>query len=386
MSTYQVLGDRLVSSEEMADRHEDIRDLHLAAAAGKSKSVRLSIGQVDAKAITAAAPAKRKAMGLVGKPNADQAAGAVAHTPVGPNKPLLIMLNEVYLGDLPKGGLGSPSMVTVTSMKDLLVTGAAPRALNIIKRSIKAGARYFGPSAPEEGTQVIAYSPAVTSASLTVTIEIAIDRFPGEAFTALSETIKGAGALPLLLPAQGYIAAAGVVTKMIGDVGELLWDNKPKFSEDWPIRFNIAGFAPAEADFRIITQKSFNPDGWRYVPDQGLVDPATKTFYAGPNAYVVASLDGAQRDDLKAFTPLALSASLASKYFAMRDGAAASMAMLGDAAQLLNDAHFRQLADAKQKALAAAGLTTEQQGKLREELNGLIANIQTDVLKPQAQA
>jgi hypothetical protein len=76
---------------------------------------------------------------------------------------------------LPSGGSG---------VKDFDVFSASARALNFVATSQRAHSHLRGPTALEQGTPVVTYSPALLADSITLTIEIAVARFPAPSLSS----------------------------------------------------------------------------------------------------------------------------------------------------------------------------------------------------------
>ena len=89
-------------------------------------------------------------------------------TPIGPNKPLTILIREVYTGDQPRTLLGGKKpMAVVTGLKDYSAYAASSRAVNfLVADGVAPGARFKTQSTFDQGTNVVAYSPAVLADSL----------------------------------------------------------------------------------------------------------------------------------------------------------------------------------------------------------------------------
>ncbi|MBJ7484432.1 hypothetical protein [Brevundimonas sp.] len=307
---------------------------------------------------------------------------------IGLNRPLTIQIRHVYTGKYPRAGLlgfdKKKDLAVVSALKDYAVFAAASRAVNFLKSDVGQHANISGPTALEEGTSIVAYQPAVTSDSLTVTIEAAFDNFP-KAFTdQIGGAFASAAGVPIFLPWAGYLMTASAVTKLAGGLADALFDGRPAFSFTETLAFNVPGSDIPKADFRILCSNTFDPQGLKFDPKRGLVDTETKAPYSGDEPYVVLSLDGAEREKLAAFAPTLASAAVLQRFFDMRDGAQASVGTVVEGLKLLSDSKYRADADALAIQIAKLPAGDPQHATLKARHVALVKNIASDTLKPAA--
>ena len=348
MTSFRILGGEVLTRGQFADR--------LA-----SRTRTLEATAPDPIAAMIAGPAE-----LETRPAVTQ------FTPIGPNKPLTILIREVYTGDQPRTLLGGKKpMAVVTGLKDYSAYAASSRAVNfLVADGVAPGARFKTPSTFDQGTNVVAYSPAVLADSLHFTVEIAFDRFPD----ALAKTISGAlgalGGIPLMMPAQGYFLAASTLISVGSNWADALIDGRASFSVTDLLDFNIPGAAPPQADFRVLCH--FDASGMTHDPARGLVD-RSGALYAGSDPYVVVSLDGAERKSLASFSPTIASAAVLSQFFNMRDGAEASAQAIVAGVGLASDLKYR--GDAIQLKAELAAETDPAKKALQGKLDATLKNI-----------
>ena len=376
MAQFHVLGEELVAKSRFLEQSAEIEGL-----ASGGQIVLPSGRSVDLQDIrmTAAPPPQAFAAG-------DQPAGLVTEfTPIGPNKPLTILIHHIYTGKYPKGGLfgGGKDLAVVSGVKDYAVFAASSRALNFMKRGVKARTGVIAPAAFEEGTPLISYQSAVVSDSQTITIEGAFDNFPDELVDKVGNALSTAAGIPLFLPWAGYLMAAGAVTKLAGGLADALFDGKPAFSFDETLDFNVPGTQLPTADFRVLAPNTFDASGYRFVRGKGLLDASNKP-YGEDLPYVVISLDGAERPKLADFAPTVASASVLKRFFNMRDGAAASVDAIVDGLKLLSDSKYRFEADALMKKISVLPVEDSQLAALKERYAALVKNISDERMKPTA--
>jgi hypothetical protein len=306
------------------------------------------------------------------------APGVTQFVPVGLGKPLTVLIRHVYTGRHPvKTTFGSAKhMAVVTGLKDYSVYAASTRAVNYLMKDAKPKTPFKAPPTFTDGTNVVAYSPAVLTDSLTFTVEMAFDRFPDGLFNAISKGLSGAGGIPVMIPAQGYLLAASSLVRIFSDWADALIDGKASFSITDTLDFNIPGVAPPAADFRVLC--NFDAAGMTYDPAQGLMQNGTA--YRGDEPYVVISLDGAERKNLEGFAPTAASASVLKQFFNMRDGSEASIEAIMAGMKLVNDLKFREEAQKLERAVEKA--TGEDKAKLQKRLDAVVKNILSEELRP----
>lgn len=307
-------------------------------------------------------------------------------TPIGINKPLTVQIRHVYTGRHPKKNVFGKrkDMLITSAMKDVTVFNASARAVNFLRADVGANSNFNTPAATEQGTPLISYSPAVTTSSTILTIEVVFDQFPDELFGKVSSVLAGLAGIPAFLPAAGYLMAASSVAKVAGDLGHALFDGRPVLQWSETIDFDVPGTTDAEADFRILCDPGFDPGAFKFDPKRGLVDRQTNVPYRGDEPYVVLSLDGKKRDELAAFAPTAASAMLLQRFLDVQDGGEAVLDALTDAMKLYSDSRYRMQADTVAKRLEKAEKNSLEFADLNAKYHALIANIQTESMKPAA--
>jgi hypothetical protein len=301
--------------------------------------------------------------------------------PIGYGKPLTIMIRDVYTGEYPHQGPfgGHGDVAVVSGVKNFDLFDASTRALNFLATAQNPNTQLKRPTAFSEGTALVAYSPAIMTDSLTISFELAVASFPQDFLSFLSTAFNTLSGIPLLLPHTGFLLGAGALFKIIGNVGHALFDGV-RFSVTDSIDFNLPGGTSAAADFRVLAGSGFDLEGYHYIEGRGLLDPKGNV-YAGNHPYVVMSLDGAQRDELKKFVPAVASAAVLQRFFQVQDGAQVSIDAVVQGLQLASDLKYREQAISLNAQLATA-TTPEEKTKIQEKLDAAKKNISTDVLVP----
>lgn len=358
MPVFRILGDQVVTREDYFRK--------------------LAAGGSAIQALQNSHPLQAAFSSLVGGPSAPS---AVAFTPIGKGLPLSILIRYVYTGKHPKTLFReSTPMCVVTGLKNYSEYAPSSRAVNYLRDSVGPHTGFVAPPTFEAGTNVVAYSPALLSDSLHYTVEMAFDRFPDQLMSTISGTIGKLAGIPLLMPAQGYLLAASTVISVVSDWADALIDGKASFSITDSLDFDLPGVEPPTADFRVLTN---DPSllGMKFDPKQGLLGPGG-TRYNGDSPYVVVSLDGKARDELKSFAPTIATAGILKQFFNMRDLGQASADAVLAGAKLINDMKYREDAiDLKAKVDAE----TDQAKKkdLQAQLDAVMKNILTPELAPK---
>jgi hypothetical protein len=363
----------------------------LAAAAPSSLPVSFAATSAPPAAFIAAPAIAAPPVAAPAAPAPAPAGGVlVEFQPVGLYKPLTVMVHEVWTGKYPPTPwLFQPvqSMLLTSSMKGLLQTSSAPRALNFLTDQLPTAHRRLNTvQAPQPGSPLVCYIPAVTQNLYSLTIEMGFNTFNQDLFNAVSSLLSQAGSFPLFMPYSSYIMAASTISKLAGDLGHLLFNAGIVLSHSQPLAFGLAGAETVKAGYYLLVPDS--ADGaavastYQISPTGQLVDP-NGPFYADDVPYVIISIDGTQQDDsYKNFTPLAATADQLSTFFNIADNSTQVVTDAVQGAQLANDLVYRQKADAIQKKINGLPADSPDLANLKTQLAAYVANIQSTALKP----
>ncbi|MEO8576430.1 MAG: hypothetical protein ABI556_07015 [Gemmatimonadales bacterium] len=336
------------------------------------------VTQHDARILGAPNKARRKPKGAT-----------TPFEPIGLNKPLALRIAHVYTGRFPVDSLfgrGKQDMLLTSAIKGHSVYASAPRAINYYAKGISKGRSLIAPAATETGTALVFYSPAVTDASLTLTLDLAFDSFPDTLIRQIGAGFESASGFPIFAPFAGYLQVGSQLVKLAADVGRAFFEGQPEFTRTETLEFDLPGYDQAEANFRIISNPSFDFSGLEFSPKKGLVLKSSPTkIYDGDEPYIVISLDGRADQRLEAFTPMIASAELLNRVLGAANKAEAAIDGIVEAAKLSSDARFRIEADQVERRAAAllkSGGDPAQIAALTARRESLIRNIQSDLLKP----
>ena len=371
--------------------------------------VKFSTGELNLK--TVVTPEFVKAM--AGRPVAaaatrEMAAGArevkpdtlppnvIPFTQIGPGKPLTIMIRAVYTGEHPgriipgqKIGMLVSSAVRTFISKDV---EAQPKAVNYLLDEVKSYSYLNRPAASSTGTPIVYYSPAILEDSLTIEISIIFDKFPEDAFNSMGQIMQGAGGIPAFLPYSTFMLTMGTVTKIVGKIGEKLFDGSAQFSANEGLDICMEGVPATPSGYTFIFGRDMDKiePNWRrkfhigISPNNDIIVVDEKDQeYRGDVPYVILSYDGKARDTLKSFTPTAASAAILSRFYGMKDGESQTKLFdtFTESYKLYNDLKLRKQIDVLKKA--NEGLPDEDQTKKNnlERIKALESNIQTEEMK-----
>ncbi|MBI1815197.1 MAG: hypothetical protein HYR72_09485 [Deltaproteobacteria bacterium] len=314
----------------------------------------------------------------------------IPFTPIGLNKPLTIEIRHVYTGAYPSSGLfaSDKSMLVASSMKGFLQTGAAPRAVNFQSRKLSNHTHLSTVPAPDLGSPLVCYSPAVTEGSYSLTVEVGFNTFDQDVFDALGQIFTEAAGFPLFAPYSGYLVAAGTLTKITGKLVHAVFNAGIVLADTREINLFHPGVPPTPGGFALATLDT--PEGRALRNDYTLsvtgqlVSKTSGQEYNGDVPYVVLSLDGTPRDEFKTFTPLAASADQLNRFFNIADNSSKPITEIVEGLRLFNDLAYRRKADDLNAKLASiADKNSKDYTSTKEAYDAAIANIQSQEMKPK---
>jgi len=372
MAIYYALGSALVSNDEL--RAKAAQGVLKRFFSRELNQVAFLNGQVTQESILRSYSLETKAE-------------PIGFEPIGIGRPLSVQIRHVYTGDKAHNFWGDKDMLVASAMKSVAAYEGAPRAINFMEKKSQNNRNYRAIAATEKGTPLICYTDALAQSSSVITVEVMFDNFPQEAFAAVSQAFGSAAGIPVFAPASGYLAIAGLVTKLIGNVGKALSNGTPALKQTEEITFVTPGSTTAEAGFclliadnveqQVLKEYEVNTEGMLVRVDD------KKTIYDGPEPYVVISLDGRANDDFKGFMPTAATAAILDKFYNVNDGGSMPLDQLVEGLKLYNDIKFREKANTVAKKLKEMKDTNSEEYKgLLVIFNAYVANVNNAILKP----
>jgi len=194
-----------------------------------------------------------------------------------------------------------------------------------------------------------------------------------------------AAAIPVFLPYSTYLFSAGVVTNLIGSVGEMAFDCNADFSTSESIDIWLPGSVPVPSGFALISDDNVDRYDATFLEDYhvdgtGRVVDASGKPYAGDVPYIVVSLDGSPHDELSSFAPTAASAAVLSRFFGVADKQTESFELMAEGIKLYNDYTYRKQVDELDAKIASLPEGEEKEALVKKR-DALAKNILTDLLK-----
>ncbi|MEI6060226.1 MAG: hypothetical protein WCR72_05925 [Bacteroidota bacterium] len=372
---YFAQGSALITEEEVAENRDELNNFYDDLATDKTPAkITFSNGELSEANVLA---------------NGTTAAAApVPFAPIGPGKPLTLIISEVYTGKYPDTGfLGVKKDLLVTSaVKSIASFDAKPRAINFLKEKVKPRSRILRPGAAEQGTPVVFYSPALMENSLTLDLSVVFDQFPKDAFTMVGQAFQSAGGIPIFITASAYLLAAGAIVKLVGEAGEALFDGKPCFTASEPLNIYWPGTVPLQPGYAVITDGNTDSisEDFRInfqLNSMGQLVDKDGNKYSGEIPYIVLSIDGSEHPELSTFAPTAASTAILSKFYGVKDGQSQPIDMLVDAVKVYNDLRFRQDIDRLDKEITKTS-DADKLDVLQKKREALVKNILNEIMKP----
>lgn len=375
MAIFYAIGDALVSNDELRWKaaRGDLTNFFQRTAKGAEARLEFAHGVATRDNLV------RMQSLAIGPP--------IAAHEIGIGLPLTVQIRHVYTGNQPRGFWGDKDMLVASAMKSIATYDGSPRAVNFLAKKAKENRNFRAVPATDSGTPLICYTPSLAQSSSVVTVEVMFDRFPDETFAAISQAFSNAAGIPVFAPASACLTVAGVVTKLLGNVGKSLSNGSPALKCTEEITFVTPGSQTAQAGFcllmsdavreSVLHEYKVDAQGALVLSDDG------RTLYDGPECYVVISLDGRTNDDFKDFAPTAASAAMLDRFYSLSDGASQPLGQLQEALKLYNDMTFRgKAANLAARLLKFADKTSPGYEELKAQYDAYVGNIGNDALKP----
>jgi hypothetical protein len=292
-------------------------------------------------------------------------------------KPLNILIRRVYTGRYPEKKMFSsrkPMLIT-SAIKDITTTSASAQAINVLKQSVSPNSVFSGPSAREEGTSLLYYSPAVASSLITLSVQMVFDNFDEELFTRASQLFTSLSGIPIFVPASGYLLGAASILKLASDVGSAVFTRGAALDESIELDFSFGGGSIPKPGFWVLSSAPLELQRYRFDPTSGLVEKTTGKSYDGDDPVIVLSLDGSHQPTLTNFAPLMASASLLGRFVGQKQGSEVMMDSVLSAMKLYNDFTYRKKAEDLQQQLAGLAPDNELRKKLQNQVEALNTSI-----------
>ncbi|CAL2083354.1 hypothetical protein [Tenacibaculum sp. 190524A02b] len=307
-------------------------------------------------------------------------------TPIGIGKPLSIEILTVYSGDAPGRFLGKKDMLVTTGVKSVGTYESAPKAINQIVKKVEDN-NYYEPSAFNEGSPIVYYTPALDMNTILCSFHLVADTFNESIFESVSNLLAKAGGIPVFAPAASILLAGSTLTSIVSKLGKAIFETKPFFRGDFTIRLDTPGQLPTKARYVLITDKKFEKEFINYRPKSvqvgdstqvRVVHKTTQKAYEGDAPYVLISLDGREREDLKNFKPTHASAAIIEQFYGT-DANSQSVEVVQDALMLYNDYHYFEKAQKQKEKLENLEEGSDAYKSVKLLYDAYVKNINSDI-------
>jgi hypothetical protein len=330
----------------------------------------------------------------IGAPELAMARAAKSETTpfvgIGLGQPLTVTIETVYLGDYPDAlwwvpGFDEGDVLVTSAHKAFQTFAGAPRAVHLLQPRAKRRSMVRA-NAVGQGSQLVYYSPATVDLSVLFTVELSADRdFNAAIGEAFGKAVAVAGALPVFATAAPFLVAAGAAIPIAANAAMKLARPQPFFNETVEISFKRPGVEVAQPGALVLYREDHGtPFTSEYtLGDDFILRDAQDKEYDGPLQYVVLSLDGSERSDLKDWSAEAASAELVKRFHEPDELISQALEVATQGLGLYNDITFREKA-AREKDLAkkATGADKELHEKLYQ---AYLKNIQNKDIRANAE-
>ena len=314
-------------------------------------------------------------------------ATTIPFEPIGLCRPLTIEIRHVYTGRFPRTHFfqRSADMLVTSAIKSSPVVNEAATALNFLRRNVEPHSGFSTPHADELGTPVVFYSPSLTQRTSNVTVKFDFNEFPSDEFDQVADALTMAAGMPLFASAALHMYGVSILTRLVGRLGEKLFDEPPTFKSSQLITFSRPGSTIPVANYALMMQ---DDDEERrilkthVIRDGRLVHADTDQPYQGDVPYVVISLDGRRNDDLRDFVATSAASVMLEGVLKGPKQSLQQVTELEEAVRIYHDYRLRRRADQLLQELAEEAPETNEYDRIASEHAALLANITTPVLRP----
>ena len=367
MAVYRIFGEHLVSETEFAQKGTEITRMAAAPPDAAHPSITLANDAV------------------LSMQTIKPAAGPdlIQFPPVAFGQPMTVDIRSAYTGAVGSKSFfdGTGDIAMVSGVKNWSSFNASARALNFVQKKLGRHGMLKGPNAIEDGTRIVAYEKAVATSQIITTYEIVAAPPDDGLLAKLGGAFSAAAGIPLFMPYAGALLAAGQLVPVVGKLIDALSGQTQRWSESADLTFDLPGFAPVSADFRLVAHAGSPLEQMRYKPNVGVVD-ANDALYAGDEPYVVIAVYGGARPELDNFAPGVVVADMARRFYPSSTGVGAAFDDVLAMARIASDWKFRQQADKLAEQIGALPKGDANIDKLTRQRTAVVANIQNTLLRP----
>lgn len=325
-----------------------------------------------------------------GKNGNVERSAAPPFAPVGLGKPLLVEILTTYTGNAPRSFLGGkPDLLVVSGVKGAQTFDAAPRAINQLVENIN-DRQYIKQSALSQGASIVYYTDCLENTTTLCSFELVVDSLQRNTIDSVSKMFATAAGLPIFVPANLYLLAGAILTKMVGELSNSL-ESRPFLADTLDLRFLTSGVPNFQAGHYIIynaeDRKEFNEykidlknDGFERT-EVKLIHRQSGEEYRGDAPYMVLNIDGRNRPDLEGYAPKLASAALLEQFYGKKNRSAQVINTLESALILYNDFTYRQKAEQMLAKIQTLQVGSSEFLIAKMLFEAYINNIRNDVFK-----
>jgi hypothetical protein len=346
MGLYRVIGNRIISEAEVAEKRSQgaFRKLESALRARSAEGMMEFMGGGIAIADIAGFGAL--------PPGSNQ----VSLEPTGVGKPCLVKFETVYSGKHGGGLFGSRKDMLVTSaMKSLHISTAQARAVNYLESKMGARRVRHLPTPTMPGRPVIFYAPSLVSMSAAVKFEMAFDDIDEEDFDKVAQVLQGMGQLPMFMPYSGFFWLAGQLVNIVKEIGSAIFDGEAEFDAEDTFDLTPIVGQPFAADLRFyMNERDWQQLEGKYLIRNGVLVDQSGAPYDGDAPYLLISISGQRVPELDGFTPEAIGADIAAKFYSSTKRSTVLLDVLSKSVGLWSEWQYWQDAQRYEAERAAA--------------------------------
>jgi hypothetical protein len=147
------------------------------------------------------------------------------------------------------------------------------------------------------------------------------------------------------------LLAAGQLVPLAGSLIDAIGARSPGWHQSAELSFDLPGYAPVAADFRLVAPATSDLQKLRYRANVGLIDRDDR-LYTGDEPYVVIAVYGGERPELEGFTPGVVAADMARRFYPSKTGVATGLDDVLEIAKVASDWRFNRQATDLQARIA----------------------------------
>ena len=177
----------------------------------------------------------------------------------------------------------------------------------------------------------------------------------------------------------GALLAAGQILPAAGKLLSSITSGNSQWDATEELSFGVAGFANADAGFRVIASANSGLEGMRFRSGSGLIDTDNRP-YAGDQPYIVIAIDGAAQPELEDFTAMVTSSEVMKRFRLGETGQQPMIDDLVDLMTIISDVKFRE--EALELKGKMSDMSAPDKAKAKERFDALVKNIMKKELRP----